>query len=179
MAAREKLGAHLSTRRTDFVRRQRLAGVETKIVSVVEFERGTAEASLKFLDDRLIAFDVQSEQMRDWFQGPSRIDLYTDRAHAFIVAFLEQDASLARSMMHEALQQVVAQEKLESMMQSVAENGGRLQSATLRTHRMQIEEQRQVLVLNFDVECEKASGECEIEYQFVGMQGHLIRFHFR
>ena len=178
-AARENLGAHLSTRRIDFVRKQRLAGVETEIVSVVEFERGTAEASLKFLDDRLVAFDVQSDQMRNWFQGPSRIDLYTDRAQAFIVAFLKQDASATRSMMHKALQQVLAEGELELMMQSVAENGGKLQSATLRTHNMLIEKERQVLQLTFDLECEKASGECEIEFQFVGMQGHLTSFNFR
>ena len=74
---------------------------------------------------------------------------------------------------------VVADGKLETMMQTVAKNGGPLQSATLRSHRMSMEEDRQALVLLFDIECERAHGTCELEIEFVGMQGHLISFDFQ
>jgi hypothetical protein len=117
--------------------------------------------------------------MENWFQGPRRIDLYTERGKAFIAAFLQQKGQIASSMMHQALQDVFAEGELESMMQRVADNAGDLESASLRTHKMHVEEERQALVLVFDIECERAAGECEIEFQFVGMQGHLVSFNFR
>ena len=65
------------------------------------------------------------------------------------------------------------------MIQSITDNAGSLESASLKSNQMSIEEHRQVLILLFDIECENATGECEIEFQFIGMQGHFISFNFR
>ncbi len=177
-AFRDKLGGHLSTNRLATNRAQTLTGVEINIESEIVFEQGTAASSMRFFDGQLVAFNITSEQLGDWFQGPSRIDFYAERAEAFISAFLNEDGEQARSMMHEALKKLVVDGKLESMMRTIAGNGGSFQSATLRTHRMTLEKDNQVLTLLFDLECERANGECEIEFQFAGMQGHLISFDF-
>jgi hypothetical protein len=64
------------------------------------------------------------------------------------------------------------------MIQNIADNAGALETVTLRSHRLSLEANRQVLVLTFDLQCDRANGHCEIEIQFVGMQGHLIGFDF-
>ncbi len=178
-AFRDKLGRHISSNRLATNRTRKLTGVEIEIESEVVFEKGTASSSMRFFDGQLVSFSITSDQLVNWFEGPSRIDPYTRRAEAFIAAFVNQQAEEARSMMHEALRQLVIDGKLESMMQRIAANGGAFQSATLRTHRMSLEQDRQALILLFDLDCELVKGECEIEFQFAGMQGHLISFDFR
>ncbi len=176
-AIQERLGDYVRTNRLVTSGTQKLTGLETKLESEVVFERGTATASMRFFDQTMVAFHLDSDQLGDWFQGPSRIDLYTRRSETFIRAFLNQDTQAVKSLMHPALLEA-AEAKLETMIQNISANAGALETITLRSHRLSLEPNRQVLILDFDLQCDRASGHCEIEIQFVGMQGHLIGFDF-
>ena len=176
-AIQESLGGYLMTNRLVTSGTQKLTGVETNLESEVVFERGKATASMRFFDQKMVAFQLESDQLGDWFQGPSRIDLYTRRSETFIRAFLNQDTQAVRSLMHPALREA-AEAKLDTMIQNIAANAGAPETIKLRSHRLSLEATRQVLVLVFELQCDRANGQCEIEIQFVGMQGHLIGFDF-
>ncbi len=178
-AVREHLGSHVSTNRISTTNIQQLAGVRVNIESEVVFERGTAKATMGFFDGQMVAFNVQSDQLVGWFTGPTRLDPYTEKAEAFIAAFIGQESEKAWSLMHDALKKMLPGNGLETMMQSIGDNGGSLRSLKLRNHQMVLEDDSQTLVLEYDLECERASGQCTIEFQFVGMKGHLVSFRFR
>ena len=179
IAARDNLGDYTSKTQTKFKSSRQLTGVKTDVESELVFENGTGTASMRIFDGRLVAFELQSDQLVNWFQGPSTIDIYSEKAEAFLSAFFNRNSERARSLMHDALKKEVADDKLETMIQGITDNAGSLESASLKSNRMSIEEDRQVLVLLYTIECEQASGECEMEIQFIGMQGHLISFNFR
>jgi hypothetical protein len=179
IAARDNLGNYTSKTQTKVKRSRQLTGVKIDIESDLVFQHGSATASISVFDGLLVAFNMQSDQLINWFQGPSQFDIYAEKAQTFLTAFFSRDSERARSLMHDALRKAVADDKLETMIQSIADNAGALESASLKSNRMLIEEDRQVLVLLYDIECENATGECEIEIQFVGMQGHFVSFKFR
>ncbi len=179
IAVRDTLGSYQSKTQSEFKRTQQLTGVMIDIESELVFEHGSATASMSFFDGQMVAFNVQSDQLTNWFEGPTRLDPYTKTAEAFIAAFLRKDGDQARSLMHDALKKLFVENELESMMQNVAENSGALKESQLKSHRMSLENDRQALYLVYGIDCENATGECEIEIQFIGMKGHLIGFNFQ
>ena len=178
-AVSEKLGPMTRIETTAKSRKQMLAGVKVDFESTITFERGSATSELSFFGEQLVAFHVQSDQLGDWFRGPESIDLYVNRSREFMDAFFDQDVSKTRSLMHEALRDVVSAEELKKMMSQTASNAGRLISAELQDHEMEFEDGRQTLKLVFDMACSDATGEFELKFQFVGMKGHLLAFHLR
>ena len=65
------------------------------------------------------------------------------------------------------------------MITKITNHGGVLKSLKLREHRFSLEGTSPALFLLYDIECERAGGHCEIEFQFSGMKGHLLGFDFQ
>ncbi|MBI85875.1 MAG: hypothetical protein CMJ81_21985 [Planctomycetaceae bacterium] len=160
-------------------RTQQLTGVRWEGSSKITFAKGVADGSLSSFNGQVLSFQVQSEKMVDWFQGPKKIEVYTARAAAFMTAFLDTELTPAWELIHPALQDVVGKEGLKRMMARVVDNGGPLQHLQLKSHRFSLEGGNPTLFLLYDVECERANGTCQLEFQFVDMKGHLLGFDFQ
>lgn len=158
---------------------RRLTGRREETHSKVVFTRGEAESEVIVVDGQIIAFHVVSPQMANWFQGPTSVQLYADMAEAFMEDFLAGRTTAAHESMHPALQKEISFERLEEMIQQVCSNGGALKQLTLKDHRFSLEGSAPALFLTYDVVCEKATGSCELEFQFEGMKGYLLGFYFR
>ncbi|MEZ6074042.1 MAG: hypothetical protein R3C10_28135 [Pirellulales bacterium] len=178
-AMHERLGPHVAVRRIASSQAHGLTGTQIETTSDVQFERGKAEVDITVLDGQVIGFHVNSEQLADWFQGPRQIEPYDVVAQAFIRAFLREDSGKSRSLMHPALREAVSFEQLDDMIKKVTANGGCLKSMRLVGQRFSSEGTSPTLFVTYDIECERATGRCEIEFQFVGMKGYLFGFDFR
>lgn len=178
-AVRDELGQHRATVHTDRTETQELTARRVEFTSTVTFAKGTARSSMSVLNGQIVAFEVQSDLLQNWFQGPTTTDVYAQQAETFIDAFLFGKDQAAFAMMHPALQDVIPQKKLQGMMDTVMANGGSLKQAELQGSRFTLSGASPTLYLTYAIECERASGQCEIEFQFVGMKGHLLGFSFR
>jgi hypothetical protein len=177
-AAQANLGPCLSIERIESSRTQQLTGLRLEVSSTITFAKGVADGTLTVLDGQIIAFEVQSEKMADWFQGPSEVGLYAETAEAFMTAFLSNEVTVAWEQMHPLLQEAVGKSQFKTMMAKIASNGGMLENLQLQSHQITLKDDLQTLILRYDLQCAHASGTCKIEFEFSGMKGHLIAFDF-
>jgi hypothetical protein len=178
-AINEKLGPVTEIRQTGISQEASLTQRKIETTAAVQFERGSANSSLTTLNGKIVAFNVESEQLGDWFRGPKGIGVYQQRGKAFIVRFFNGEIDDAHAMFHDELKKAVSKEDLARMSEQVRANAGALKSATFKDSRYSADENTQTLLVNFDIACENATGVCEIKIQFVGMKGHLLGFNFQ
>ena len=178
-AMNEQLGAVRSIKQTSFEKEANLTISTEKTEATVEFERGTATSSLKTANGKIISFNVVSAELdEDWFQGPADTKLYQELGKTFIKRFLNGQANDAYAMCHPALQEVVDADAFVVMVEQIRGSAGSLKEATFKESRMDLSAGGQTLLLDFDINCEKATGTCEIKIQFVGLKGHLLGYDF-
>lgn len=178
-AVNERLGEVQSIKHTGLELKQTENGAMRTTTATVTFEKGTASSSLTAIDGKLIAFNVTSEQLGDdWFTGPTSTELYQQLGRSFIERFMKGQTDEAYAMCHEALQEVIDRDSFQQMIDIVRAEDGSLKSVTFKDSRMDISEDGQNLLLNFDLVTEKGTGTCEIKVQFVGLKGHLLGFEF-
>jgi hypothetical protein len=177
-ALNTNLGHHRSVTSHSSSRTHRLTGTRIELTSTVTFEQGTAEASITILEGKVIAFQIQSDKMKNWFQGPEDVAQYAETAETFIAKFVAGDVAEARTLMHPVLQDAVA-ENFDSMVHQISDHSGKLKTATLREHRFSLDGLSPALFLLYDLNCENAQGTCEIEFQFVGLKGYLLGFDYQ
>ncbi len=178
-AINEKLGSVKNIQQTGFSNEGGLTNRIKTSDATIHFERGTATSSLKTVNGELIGFNVTSAELGDdWFQGPTTTTVYEEMGLTFIKRFLAGQTDDAYAMCHPALQEVIDAETFAQMSQGIRENAGALKSATFKSSRMDLSDGGQTLLLNFNINCEEATGTCEIKVQFVGMKGHLLGYDF-
>jgi hypothetical protein len=178
-AFNERLGQVQSIKHTGLELKQTENGSMRTTTATVTFEKGTASSSLTALEGKLIAFNVTSDELgTDWFKGPASTELYQELGRNFIERFLKGQTDDAYAMCHEALQEVIDRDSFQQMIDIVRNEDGALKSVTYKDSRMDITEDGQNLLLNFDLVTEKGTGTCEIKVQFVGLKGHLLGFEF-
>ncbi len=178
-AVNERLGSVQSMSYSGFELKQTDDGTLRSTTATVTFSQGTAASELTALDGRLISFNVTSDDLGDdWFQGPASVGLYREMGRTFILRFMTGRTDDAYAMCHEALQEVIDRDSFQQMIDIVQNQGGALKSIDFRDSRMQLTDEEQNLLLNFDFATEKGTGTCEIKVQFVGMKGYLLGFNF-
>ncbi len=178
-AVNERLGSIQSMSYTGFELKQTDDGTLRSTTATVKFSQGTATSELTALDGRLIGFNVTSDDLGDdWFQGPTSVDLYQEMGRTFILRFMTGRTDDAYAMCHEALQEVIDRDSFQQMIDIVQNQAGALKSIEFRDSRMELADDEQNLLLNFDFATEKGTGTCEIKVQFVGMKGYLLGFNF-
>ncbi|MGD9857616.1 MAG: hypothetical protein AB7U20_21950 [Planctomycetaceae bacterium] len=178
-AINERLGAVQTIKHTGLELKQTENGPMRSTTATVTFEKGTASSSLTTVDGKLIAFNITSEELGDdWFQGPTSTDLYQQLGRTFIERFMRGETDDAYAMCHAALQEVIDRESFQQMIDIVRNEDGALKTVNFKDSRMEISEEGQDLLLNYEIVSEKGTGTCEIKVQFVGMKGHLLGFEF-
>ena len=142
----------------------------------VEFEKGPATSELVFHNGKLIKFFLSWENFpKDWFTGPADTALYRRRGEAFLKAFLERRGDDAFAMMHPALQKSMPAPKLKAMIAGVTAKAGGVKG--IEHDAEEVSKGRPVhLKVRYKVVCEKASTTAEVDFQFVGLKGHLVAF---
>ncbi|MDA1195021.1 MAG: hypothetical protein O2894_07525 [Planctomycetota bacterium] len=95
------------------------AGKEVKSEGIAEFEKGTADSKLKFLDDRITAFSVESDLLKEWLTAMDDATFYDARARAFLAAVEADDSDGAWAMMHESLQHDISAERWPTILEQI------------------------------------------------------------
>ena len=175
---RGKLGKFQGLSKTDFSTSTKYQGGTklTESKGTVNFEHGTAQSELEFQDDQLISFFIRSDKIRDdWFKGPADATLYRERGQKFLTHFLNGEGEQAFSMMHEALQKQMPLAKFNTLMAGITAKAGKLQSITHTEDRFDTSEGQRLKVF-YLVECANARTTAQVDFQFVGLKGHLVAF---
>jgi hypothetical protein len=148
--------------------------VESK--GTVNFEQGDASSELKFRNDLLVKFSIESDKMAGWFTGPTDTTLYRERGEQFIRKFFARDTKGASNMMHEQLRLNVPEEKLKTMIDDVIGGAGPLKSIEFQDAKFDAEKQK--LVVSYRVICENETLNATVSFEFIGLKGHLLGFKF-
>ena len=67
----------------------------------VVFTKGTAVAELVLLKNNIVAFEIKSASLTNWFQRPTSLSLYSERGEQFLVSLADRDFSACRAVLHE------------------------------------------------------------------------------
>jgi hypothetical protein len=178
VAFNERLGSVQTIRLTGWSQTATPQGTLVETSCDVTCQRGSAKSDLTVLNGKILAFNVKSEQMAGFFQGPTSTDRYEDLSKRFIRHFLAENVEAAHALCHQALQDVVPREQLQEMMTLVVPRVGPLDEISLQASRMDITDEADNLILEFEVVGSAGSVTCEITIEFVGLKGHLLGFNF-
>ena len=147
----------------------------TESEGTVNFEKGTAQSRLVFHNDQLIEFSVESDTLKDWFQGPASTKIYRRRGAEFLGHVLGHEPEAAWGMMHPALQEVLPLAKLEAM---IANNSAAGPLKKIECHAENVAaDAGHSLTVVYRVAGENAESLASVTFQFVGMKGHLVAFN--
>ena len=178
-AVTSELGRYQGLSPTDFNTSTKYAdgATITESKGTVNFEKGTATSELVFRNGRLVQFSITSDQLTDgWFQGPSDSQLYRQRGERFLTHFLSDEQEPAYAMMHEALQKQVPMDTLQEMIRRATADAGRLKSLSYQSESFDTSDGER-LRLRYRVACENQEMDAEVNFQFLGMKGHLMGFN--
>jgi hypothetical protein len=176
-AVNGRLGGFQGLSKTDFNTATRFHGSvrQTQSQATVNFEKGTARSQLVFHDDQIVEFSVESDTLKDWFQGPSSTELYRRRGAEFLGHVLRGEPDAASAMMHPALRDVLPLEKLKQMIANISA-AGPLQAIEYHAENMNPGDGHHLTVF-YRVACENDETLASVTFQFVGLKGHLVAFN--
>jgi hypothetical protein len=154
-------------------------GTRLESKATVNFERGTAQSELVFLNDKLVSFKVQSDKLKDWRQGPPATAVYEELGRTFLASFLSGNADETFAMMHEGLQKELPKDQLRAMMDRVSGQTGALDKIAFDVSKFAVNGADKVptLKLYYQLACQKAAAKAEVTVQFVDLKGHLLGFN--
>ena len=172
------LGAYQGLSATDFDTSTKYeGGVKlTESKGTVNFEKGTARSELRFHNDLLVAFSVTSDRIPDdWFQGPADTAIYRRRGEEFLKKLLGGEVEAAYAMMHENLRQQMPLDQLNTSIPEFLGKVGSLKAVNCQSDSYSSEGGQRLKVI-YSLDCEKSPATAEVEFQFVGMKGHILGF---
>lgn len=146
----------------------------------VNFEKGKAESNLTFHDDKIVRFQVNSDEMpKEWFKGPADSGLYRQRGEEFLRFALDGQPEKAFAMMHAALQDKMPLETLRSGVGKAMAEGGKLKAVTFEREEFEGGEGKESLKLFYKIQMEKAVLSGSVVFRFIGLKGHLVAFDIK
>lgn len=178
---RKQLGDYQGLSNTSFSTQANTTEQGTFVQSegTVHFQKGDATSQLEFRNNLLVKFSIESEKIpAGWFTGPEDATLYRERGEEFIQKFLGRDAKGAADLMHEVLRRNVPDEDLESMIDDVTGKAGPLKSIEFRAAKFTADE-KEMLVVSYRANCENKILDATVDFQFIGLKGHLLGFNFQ
>jgi hypothetical protein len=178
-AFNERLGPVTNLKLTGSTRRLGTNGLIAETSCEVTCQRGTAKSRLTVLHGKLIAFQVTSKKLANFFKGPTSTDIYEELGRDFLRKFLSGQADAAYALCHKGLQDIISLEQLKDMMPLVKPHIGQPTRFELTESRMEITDDADNLILNFNVTGNEGTVSCKITIEFVGLRGHLLGFKFR
>ncbi len=178
-AFNERLGPVTDLKTTGWTRKLSTNGIIAETSCDVTCQRGVAKSTLTFLNSKLIAFQINSEQLANFFEGPTSTDLYEELSNDFISKFLVGEADAAYALCHKGLQDVVSLDQLKEMINIVKPHVGQLSGTELTQSRMESTDTANKLILDFQIVGNEGNASCKMTIEFVGLKGHLLGFRFK
>lgn len=153
-------------------------GIKTgRYQGTVNFEKGQAKSELKFQNDQLVAFNVDSDKFpSDWFKGPGKTDLYQQQGKKFIELALGDQAQKAFEMEHPTVQKEMPLEKFQAVMGRISKAVGTVKSVEYDSDKATGKKSQISLDITYQVKCQKKTFPAKVRFQFVGLKGHLVAF---
>jgi len=177
-AVREHLGAYKSLSGTNFNTSVKQTGGHKVVVSegTVVFEKGEARSKLRYIDDKIVAWEVKSEALpKNWFTQLEDRSLYDARARTFLQTLMQGNVQEALAQMHENLRVKFQPETFAKGLQTIAARYGKLDSIEELSHDFKAGPPQE-LVLRYTLHGAKESAVARVRFQFTGMQGHILGF---
>ncbi len=175
---KEKLGKHQGLSNSNFSTSSKSTSrgklVESKGTAL--FEKGEASVHLRALDGKLEFFQMKSDLIKgsEWFRKPEG-DLYRDRAKKLVEFLMTGKASEVTPMIHEKLQEKVEIETLQTGMAKLRTSTGEMKSIQVVSEDL-VPGDSPSLTVKMTVECEKKTFEAEVQFQFLGLKGHILAY---
>jgi len=174
-AFKENLGELEGLSAADFS--TNVEGNVLKTEGTVKFTKGSAHSQLTFVDDQIVQFNVESDQMPDdWFKGPSDTAVYRQRGEKLFRHLVGGEADQAHAMLHENVQAQFSLAKVKEVAASIQTQFGALKSITFDSDAYEKTATGQFLDMVFQFAFEKGKAEGAVRFQFVGLKGHPVRF---
>ena len=151
--------------------------IETE--ATLNFENGTAESHLVYMNDKIVSFDVVSNELGNWFaEGPASGSVYFERATQFIRNFTDGEMNAARKDMYPTLREEAASiERLESMRETLASTIGDIEKIEIIGGEFS-EKENQNFHVQAHVDASEGSAEVSVNFVFNGMKGQILAFNF-
>ncbi len=141
----------------------------------VNFEKGKAASELVFVDDKIVKFKVESEQLPDdWFQGPAETGLYRQRGQKVLELLLGGKPAEAHAMFHEKAQEISPLTAFEALAESMSPAIGDVTSIEAKSDEYEVKGSRQLLHVLYTVTGENDATEAMVTFEFDGMKGHPV-----
>jgi hypothetical protein len=178
VVVKKNLGSYQGLSKTDFNTSTKYKDGQkvTESSGMVNFEKGQAHTELVFRDGKLVKFLVKSDKLPDdWFTGPAGTELYRERGKEFLARFMSNKPDAGFSMMHPALKDKMPLDKLTKLAADTCSKAGKLRTITYQSEKYDPKEK--ILKVHYTLECENASAKPLVEFEFVGLKGHLIAFN--
>jgi hypothetical protein len=148
----------------------------TESAATVDFEKGTAQSDLIFLDGQIAGFHVRSPQIPDdWFQGPDSTELYRSRGREFLQDLFHGDTDAAFALMDSKLQKKIPRDELKSKLAEAKARTGPLKSVDYESETIDAGSGHALTVL-YRIEGESAKSPAKITFEFVGFKGAMADF---
>lgn len=178
-AINDNLGAYQGVSATDFSTNTESTdkGQLTETKGEVEFEKGKAQVRLTLIDDKLVGFEVEAEDMKDveWFTQPEP-EFYRQRAKTFVENLIALEIDKAYEAMHPGLQKEITQEQLKAGMGRFVQKYGPLKEVEFTGEEFSKSDGTANLIVRMVCTCEKAKLNAFVRFSFEGMKGHLMGF---
>lgn len=146
--------------------------VESK--GTVKFERGDATSNLKYIDDKIVAWEVQSDAMpANWFTKLDEVSLYDTSARTLLTALMKGEEEAALALMHENLRKKFAPGSLAQSLAGVVERHGELEGIEALPTEF-VAGPPAELLLRYTLRGSKGSLPALVRFRIEGMRMHLL-----
>ncbi len=158
-----------------------IAGDREEFTSNVSFTKGTARVAITVLNESIVAFEVQSDELANWFQRPTSLKIYRDRVEQFMTALDSQDYELCLSLMHSQIAEKLSSEVLSEYLEKVEQVVGASRTRKFQFAKLTVlpDERLEQIDLYYEIEGSLGSVTAEFAIRFQGMRGQLVGFRFR
>ena len=145
--------------------------VPTRIRCVLNFKNGTAMAALEMVKNKVSRYIIRSEKIpSDWVPIPSDTKYWRDKGREFLVVYVRGEPEKVFGMMTPGLQKKATIERLREDATLGAEQSGRLLSVKFLSEE-KVHPSGAVVLLRYEVKCEKDTKQVELQYTFRGLKG--------
>ena len=145
----------------------------TWVKCVVDFEKGSAEARVELLDQKVIMFNVFLLQMpREWTPDLDDLTPWREHGHAFLTAYAKGDAERAFAMMSPALQETATKAGFHQDMAEARADAGELEGIRFISEKPP--RQRRTFDLLFEVKSKESEDRVILRYELGFFNGALV-----
>ena len=181
-AIQEHLGEFQGLSATNFTSSGRISDgtLVLKIQGEVQLERGTAQSELVTFGGKLTRFNVDTKALPNgWFQGPAKSDLYQTRSKKFLNTFLKANGDDIREQMDDVLKGMANDKELADQLAWLTGYAGEIKSIDYVSEGMETIRDHQRLTVRFLAKGTEANVEATVSFQFEGLKGYLIAYHWK